>query len=113
MSLRKRKQEHWEVAQRVRQLLQRAHALESAHPGGVGLSGEEARDVARARRLQRFFSQPFFVAEPFTGHPGRSVCRAETVQACRAILDGAYDALPEEAFMFVSDIMEAVDQAGG
>jgi RNA polymerase sigma factor (sigma-70 family) len=105
-------QEHWEVAQRVRQLLQRAGALESAHPGGVGLSDEEARDVSRARRLRRFFSQPFFVAEPFTGHPGRSVSRAETVQACRAILDGTYDALPEEAFLFVGGMDEAAAKAG-
>jgi RNA polymerase sigma factor (sigma-70 family) len=105
-------QEHWEVAQRVRQLLQRARVLESAHPGGVGLSDEEARDVSRARRLQRFFSQPFFVAEPFTGHPGRSVSRAETVRACRAILEGAYDTLPEEAFLFVGGMEEAAAKAG-
>jgi F-type H+-transporting ATPase subunit beta len=105
-------QEHWEVAQRVRQLLQRAGALESAHPGGVGLSDKQQRDLARARRVQRFFSQPFFVAEPFTGHSGRSVSRAETVRACRAILEGAYDALPEEAFMFVGGIEEAVGKVG-
>jgi RNA polymerase sigma factor (sigma-70 family) len=105
-------QEHWEVAQRVRQLLQRARALESVHPSGVGLSEAEQRDVARARRLQRFFSQPFFVAEPFTGHPGRSVSRAETVRACRAILEGTYDALPEEAFLFVGGMEEAAAKAG-
>jgi F-type H+-transporting ATPase subunit beta len=105
-------QEHWEVAQRVRELLQRAGALESAHPGGVGLSDEQQRDLARARRVQRFFSQPFFVAEPFTGHSGRSVSRTETVRACRAILEGAYDVLPEEAFLFVGGIEEAVGKVG-
>lgn len=78
------------------------------------LANGVVRCVARSpiAGLQRFFSQPFFVAEPFTGHPGRSVSRAETVRACRAILEGAYDTLPEEAFLFVGGMDEAAAKAG-
>jgi RNA polymerase sigma factor (sigma-70 family) len=101
-------QEHWDVAQRARQLLQRARTLESAHPAGEGLSDADRRDLSCARKLRRFFSQPFVVAEPFTGLPGRSVSRDETVRACRAILDGMYDAVPEGAFTFVGGIEEVV-----
>ena len=62
--------------------------------------------MARARKLQRFFTQSFFVAEPYTATPGTWVSRAETIQGCQAILDGAGDALPEDSFRFVGNWAE-------
>jgi F-type H+-transporting ATPase subunit beta len=91
----------------VRQALQRAREWETAGVEAASLLPEDALLRARTRRLRRFLSQPFFVAEPFTGLPPRSVRREETLRACRAILDGEVDALPEEAFMFVGDLAEA------
>jgi F-type H+-transporting ATPase subunit beta len=71
------------------------------------LSAEETLLVARARKIQRFLSQPFFVTEPYTGRPGRFVPRAETVRACRAILAGEYDHLPENALYMIGSLADA------
>lgn len=67
--------------------------------------------VSRARKIERFFSQPFFVAQQFTGRDGRYVSLRETVRGFREILDGKHDDLPESAFMMVGQIEEAVEQA--
>jgi F-type H+-transporting ATPase subunit beta len=75
------------------------------------LSEDDKLIVARARKVERFFSQPFFVAEQFTGIPGRYVTLAETVRGFREILDGKHDDLPEQAFMMVGGIDEAVEKA--
>jgi hypothetical protein len=90
--------EHAAVATRVRAALLGAARLEAA--GAPVPSAAEAALVARARRLRRFFGQPFFVAEAYTKRPGTSVPCAEAVRACAAILDGAYDEIPESAFDF-------------
>ena len=75
------------------------------------LSDEDKLIVARARKIQRFLSQPFFVAEQFTGSPGRYVKVADTVKSFREIVDGKHDELPEQAFYMVGDIGEAMDKA--
>jgi F-type H+-transporting ATPase subunit beta len=75
------------------------------------LSEEDRVVVNRARRLQRFLTQPFFVSEPFTGMPGRYVPLSETLRGFREILDGRHDDLPEQAFYMVGTIDEAVAQA--
>ena len=75
------------------------------------LSDEDKLIVARARKIQRFLSQPFFVAEQFTGSPGRYVKVADTVKSFREIVDGKHDELPEQAFYMVGDIGEAIDKA--
>jgi F-type H+-transporting ATPase subunit beta len=75
------------------------------------LSEEDKQTVARARRIEKFFSQPMFVAERYTGQPGRYVSIAETVRGFREILEGKHDHLPEDAFLFVGTIDEAVDKA--
>ena len=75
------------------------------------LSEEDKLTVARARRIQRFLSQPFFVAEQFTGFPGKYVPIADTVRSFRDIVDGKYDHLPEQAFYMVGTIEEAVQKA--
>jgi len=75
------------------------------------LSDEDKTMVGRARRLERFLSQPLYVAEQFTGFPGRFVPIKDTVRSFRAILDGHYDDLPEEAFLYVGTIEEAVEKA--
>ena len=75
------------------------------------LSEEDKLLVSRARKLERFFSQPFFVAEQFTGIKGKYVKLEETVRSFREILDGKYDESPEQAFMFVGTIEEAVAKA--
>jgi len=67
--------------------------------------------IARARRVQRFFTQPFSVAEPFTQRKGQYVDRAETVRGVKALLEGAYDSLPEEAFLWCGPIAQAVEHA--
>jgi RNA polymerase sigma factor (sigma-70 family) len=93
-------QQHASVAERVRHCLGEADALE----GGQDLDASARAVVARARRLRLFFAQPFFIAEPYTNQPGSFVPCAETVTACAAILDGAYDDVPEEAFRFTGGI---------
>jgi F-type H+/Na+-transporting ATPase subunit beta len=75
------------------------------------LSDEDKMVVGRARKIQRFLSQPFFVAEQFTGSPGRYVKVADTVKSFREIVDGKHDDLPEQAFYMVGDIGEAIDKA--
>ena len=75
------------------------------------LSEEDKLIVARARKIQRFLSQPFFVAEVFTGSPGKFVSLRETIKGFKAILAGEYDALPEQAFYMVGGIEEAAEKA--
>jgi F-type H+-transporting ATPase subunit beta len=75
------------------------------------LSEEDKLTVARARKIQRFLSQPFFVAEAFTGAPGKYVALADTVRGFREIVEGKHDDLPEQAFYMVGGIEEAVEKA--
>ena len=75
------------------------------------LSDDDQLSVTRARKFQRFLSQPFFVAETFTGTPGKFVQLAETIRGFNAIVNGDYDHLPEQAFYMVGSIEEAVEQA--
>jgi F-type H+-transporting ATPase subunit beta len=106
-------QEHYNVARAVKQVLQRYKDLQDiiAILGIDELSEEDKLTVARARRIQKFLSQPFFVAEQFTGLPGRYVPIADTVRSFRDIVDGKYDHLPEQAFYMVGTIEEAVEKA--
>ncbi len=106
-------QEHYDVARRVQQILQRYKDLQDiiAILGMDELSDDDKRTVNRARRISRFLSQPFFVAETFTGTPGRYVKLAETVRGFKEIVEGRHDDLPEQAFMFVGTIEEAVEKA--
>ncbi|MDA1259757.1 MAG: F0F1 ATP synthase subunit beta [Planctomycetota bacterium] len=105
--------EHYRVATEVQRVLQRYADLKDiiAILGMEELSNEDKQIVHRARRLQRFLSQPFFVAEQFTGSPGRFVPREETVRSFREILEGKHDNLPEQAFYMVGGIDEAVERA--
>ncbi|KAL3806171.1 hypothetical protein ACJIZ3_000656 [Penstemon smallii] len=95
-------EEHYETAQRVKQTLQRYKELQDiiAILGLDELSEEDRLTVARARKIERFLSQPFFVAEVFTGSPGKYVGLAETIRGFRLILSGELDGLPEQAFLF-------------
>ncbi len=99
-------EEHYAVARQVQQTLQRFKELQDiiAILGMDELSADDKLVVARARKIQRFFSQPFFVAERYTGIPGRYVPVAETVAGFRAILDGELDAIPEQAFFMAGTI---------
>ncbi len=105
-------QEHYDVAQRVIHLLQKYNELQDiiAILGVDELSDEDKLVVARARRAQRFLSQPFFVAEQFTGLPGVMVPLAETIRGFKMILDGEVDDLPEQAFLSVGTIDEAIEK---
>lgn len=106
-------QEHYEVARAVQKTLQRYKELRDiiAILGMDELSDEDKRTVARARKIQRFLSQPFFVAEVFTGQPGKYVPLKETIRGFKGIVDGEYDDLPEQAFYMVGNIEEAVEKA--
>ena len=106
-------QAHYEVAQGVQRTLQRYQELRDiiAILGMDELSEEDKQLVYRARKIQQFFSQPMFVAEQFTGRSGRFVSREETVRSFKAILDGEYDQLPENAFYMVGSIEEAAEKA--
>jgi F-type H+-transporting ATPase subunit beta len=106
-------QEHYDVARRVQEILQRYKDLQDiiAILGVEELSEEDKVIVSRARKIQRFLSQPFFVAEQFTGIPGKYVPIAETIASFRALAEGEYDHLPEQAFYLVGGIEEAVAQA--
>ncbi len=106
-------QEHYEVAQGVQQVLQRYQELRDiiAILGMDELSEEDKQLVYRARKMQKFFSQSFFVAEVFTGNPGVYVSRDDTVRSFKGILDGEYDHLPEDAFYMVGTIEDAVEKA--
>lgn len=101
-------QEHYDVARGVQKVLQRYKELQDiiAILGMEELSEEDKRTVGRARRIQRFLSQPFFVAEVFTGSPGKFVTRKDTVRSFKAILDGQYDSVPEQAFYMKGSIDE-------
>jgi F-type H+/Na+-transporting ATPase subunit beta len=105
--------DHFQVAREVQQTLQRYRDLQDiiAILGMDELSEEDKVTVARARRLQRYMSQPMFVAAQFTGRDGKYVERKETVRGFREILDGKHDQLPEQAFYMVGSIDEAVEQA--
>jgi F-type H+/Na+-transporting ATPase subunit beta len=106
-------QEHYDVARAVQGILQRYKELKDiiAILGMDELSEEDKTTVRRARRIQRFLSQPFFVAEVFTGAPGKYVPLKETIRGFKAITSGEYDHLPEQAFYMVGAIDEAVERA--
>jgi F-type H+-transporting ATPase subunit beta len=106
-------QEHYQTARQVQSILQRYRDLQDiiAILGMEELSDEDKVAVARARRIQRFLSQPFFVAEAFTGQQGRYVKLQDTIKSFREIVDGKHDDLPEQAFYMVGDVGEAVDKA--
>ncbi len=105
--------EHYEVAREVQSMLQRYKELQDiiAIMGMEELSDEDKLVVSRARKIQRFLSQPFSVAEQFTGMEGRYVPVKETVRGFREILDGKHDDVPESAFLFVGTIDEALEKA--
>jgi len=106
-------QEHYGTARAVQSILQRYKDLQDiiAILGMEELSDEDKLIVARARKLQRFLSQPFFVAEVFTGQPGRYVKLADTIKGFKEIVDGKHDELPEQAFYMVGGIEEAQEKA--
>ena len=106
-------QEHYQVARGVQQVLQRYKDLQDiiAILGMEELSEEDKLTVSRARKIQRFLTQPFFVAEVFTGREGRYVSIRDTVRGFAEILEGKYDELPEQAFYMVGNIEEAVEAA--
>ena len=107
-------QEHYEVAREVQRILQRYNELMDiiAIMGMDELSDEDKLTVSRARKIQRFFSQSFSVAEQFTGMPGKYVPLSETIRGFKEIIEGKHDDLPESAFLFVGTIDEAVEKAG-
>ena len=107
-------EEHYRVARDVQRILQRYRELQDiiAIMGMDELSEEDKLTVARARKIQRFLSQPFSVAEQFTGMEGRYVPVKETIRGFREIIEGRHDDLPESAFLFVGTIEEAVEKAG-
>jgi len=105
--------EHYAVARRVQEILQRYKALQDiiAILGMDELSEEDKLSVTRARKIERFLSQPFFVAEVFTGSPGTLVDLADTIKGFKGLVEGEYDHLPEAAFYMVGTIEEAVEKA--
>jgi F-type H+-transporting ATPase subunit beta len=105
-------QEHYETARMVQQVLQRYKSLQDiiAILGMDELSEEDKIAVARARKIERFLSQPFHVAEVFTGSPGKFVDLADTIKGFRGLCEGKYDHLPEQAFYMVGTIEEAVEK---
>jgi F-type H+/Na+-transporting ATPase subunit beta len=106
-------EDHYRTARAVQETLQRYKALQDiiAILGMDELSEEDKLVVARARKIQRFLSQPFFVAEVFTGSPGKLVPVEETIKGFKAIVDGEYDDLPEAAFYMVGGIDEVIEKA--
>jgi F-type H+-transporting ATPase subunit beta len=106
-------EEHYQVARDVQQTLQRYKALQDiiAILGMDELSEEDKIAVARARKIERFLSQPFFVAEVFTGSPGKLVALEDTIKGFKGLVEGQYDHLPEAAFYMVGTIEEAVEKA--
>jgi F-type H+-transporting ATPase subunit beta len=106
-------EEHYDVARRVQSTLQRYKSLQDiiAILGMDELSEEDKTTVARARKIERFLSQPFHVAEVFTGSPGVLVAIADTIKGFKGLVDGKYDHLPEAAFYMVGTIEEAVEKA--
>ena len=106
-------QEHYDTARRVQETLQKYKSLQDiiAILGMDELSEEDKLTVSRARKIQRFLSQPFHVAEVFTGIPGKFVQLEETVKSFKAVVEGEYDHLPESAFYMVGGIEDAVAKA--
>src|SRR5699024_3733019 len=106
-------EEHYEVARGVQEVLQRYKDLQDiiAILGIDELSDEDKSTVSRARKIQRFLSQPFYVAEQFTGMEGKYVPIKETVRGFKEILEGKHDDLPERAFFMVGTIEEAIEKA--
>ena len=105
-------EEHYAVARQVQQVLQRYKALQDiiAILGMDELSEEDKLAVSRARKIERFLSQPFFVAEVFTGSPGKLVDLADTIKGFKGLVEGKYDHLPEAAFYMVGNIEEAIEK---
>ena len=108
-------EEHYQVARDVQRILQRYKELQDiiAIMGMDELSEEDKLTVSRARKIQRFLSQPFSVAEQFTGMEGKYVPIKETIRGFKEIIEGKHDDLPESAFLFVGTIDEAVAKAKG
>jgi F-type H+-transporting ATPase subunit beta len=106
-------EEHYNVAQSVKKILQTYKDLQDIINilGIDELSDEDKMTVARARKIQKFLSQPFSVAEQFTNIPGKYVKVEETIKSFKAIVNGEYDHLPENAFYMVGTIEEAVEKA--
>ncbi|WP_112661752.1 F0F1 ATP synthase subunit beta [Microvirga flavescens] len=106
-------EEHYNIARQVQQVLQRYKALQDiiAILGMDELSEEDKLTVARARKIERFLSQPFHVAEVFTGSPGKLVALEDTIKGFKGLVEGQYDHLPEAAFYMVGNIEEAIEKA--
>jgi F-type H+-transporting ATPase subunit beta len=106
-------EEHYQIARSVQSLLQRYKSLQDiiAILGMDELSEEDKLTVARARKIERFLSQPFHVAEIFTGSPGKLVSLADTIKGFKGLIEGQYDHLPEAAFYMVGTIDEAIEKA--
>jgi F-type H+-transporting ATPase subunit beta len=106
-------EEHYNTAREVQRLLQRYKDLQDiiAILGVDELAEEDKIIVSRARKIERFFSQPMFVAEQFTGTPGKYVPLKDTIRSFREILDGKHDDLPELAFVMVGSIEDAIEKA--
>jgi len=106
-------EEHYNVARGVQSVLQKYKDLQDiiAILGMDELSEEDKKTVERARKIERFLSQPFFVAEVFTGAPGKYVTLEETIKGFKGLLEGEYDDLPEAAFYMVGSIDEAIEKA--
>ncbi|MCB0284330.1 MAG: F0F1 ATP synthase subunit beta, partial [Calditrichaeota bacterium] len=105
--------EHYTVAKNVQEILQKYKDLQDiiAILGMDELSDDDKLVVARARKIQKFLSQPFFVAEAFTGTPGKYVHLSDTIKGFKGIVDGEYDRIPEQAFYMVGSIEEALQRA--
>ncbi|HMN35210.1 MAG TPA: F0F1 ATP synthase subunit beta, partial [Chiayiivirga sp.] len=105
--------EHYETARRVQATLQKYKELKDiiAILGMDELSEDDKLAVSRARKIERFFSQPFHVAEVFTGSPGKYVSLKDTIRGFKGIVDGEYDHLPEQAFYMVGTIEDVVEKA--
>ena len=106
-------EEHYHVATQVQEILQRYKELQDiiAILGMDELSDEDKIVVSRARKIQKFLSQPFFVAEEFTGTPGRYVSLEDSIRGFKGLIEGEYDELPEQAFYMVGAIEEAIENA--
>ena len=106
-------EEHYKIATSVQQVLQKYKDLQDiiAILGMDELSEEDKKVVERARKIEKFLSQPFFVAEVFTGSPGKYVTLQETLEGFRGILEGKYDHIPENAFYMVGSINEVLEKA--
>jgi F-type H+-transporting ATPase subunit beta len=106
-------EEHYRVAREVQAILQRYKDLQDiiAILGMEELSDEDKMAVARARKIQRFLSQPFFVAQEFTGTPGKYVKLEDTIRGFKEIIEGKHDDLPEQAFYMVGGIEEVIEKA--